>query len=150
MPKLELSLLHWLMTNLSLLEFFQQQGSFYFGSQPNRIPLLRKINVELQILTVLLSSGAESLHRVKTRDANVMVEREVRQWKRRGRQVTKKENDREEKRQEAMHSLPESSCFLTLSLVPHPSTFQSSVLEFKYLKMCAIWRDSLLENIKRI
>ena len=38
------------MTNLSLLEFFQQQGSFYFGGQPNQIPLLRKINVELQIL----------------------------------------------------------------------------------------------------
>lgn len=67
------------MTNLSLIEFFQQQGSFYFGSQPNQIPLLRKINVELQTLTVLLSYGAESLHRVKTRNANIMVEREVRQ-----------------------------------------------------------------------
>ena len=50
MPKLELSLLQWLMTNLSLLEFFQQQGSFYSGGQPNQIPLLRKNNVELQIL----------------------------------------------------------------------------------------------------
>lgn len=131
------SLLHWLMTITSLLEFFQWQGSFCVGSQPNENHLLRKMNVELQILTVffsvLMSSGAGRSHRVKTGVTNKVGGRRTEKEKK-----EKKLNYQKRQWQRNRDKKPHSPCCSCLvfyfCLFLRPSTFQFSMFGFKYFK----------------
>lgn len=139
------------MTNLSLLEFFQRQGSFYFGSQPNRLRLLRKMNVKLQILTVFfLFLWAQELK------GHIGSKLEL-QIKLRGRRTKTRKKERKANNQKRWQRETERSCTILARVVLLSDFLSASSSKyflifyawFKYFKICATWNDSHLGTINR-